>query len=174
MVVGPSARVDLAVAMPGESPSLGPVAPARPESATILVLEDEEPVRSTLVEALTRAGYEVHWAADGTEGLAKVESGHFDAVTGIVVPADIVARCDEHATPAIATANETAAADDVDASLESSRPANELVSIALADLRSSFEPKVQRLRAEAHLLHAILRCAPTARRPRSMSRSFHC
>jgi CheY-like chemotaxis protein len=46
----------------------------------VLVVEDEEPVRAALVEALERAGHDVHAAADGASGLAKIEQGRFDVV----------------------------------------------------------------------------------------------
>jgi DNA-binding response OmpR family regulator len=44
------------------------------------VIEDEEPVRAMLVEALTGAGHEVHSASDGPAGLAKIDGGSFDVV----------------------------------------------------------------------------------------------
>ncbi len=63
------------------------VAPPRSEAASILVLEDEAPVRSLLVEALTQAGHKVESAADGSSGLAKLESGRFDLVlTDLALP----------------------------------------------------------------------------------------
>jgi DNA-binding response OmpR family regulator len=44
------------------------------------VLEDEEGVRATLVDALTGAGYEVDVATDGESGVAKIEGRAFDVV----------------------------------------------------------------------------------------------
>ena len=59
---------------PGGIPDPGAV-PRREARASILVLEDEEPVRAMLVQALTEAGHEVHAAPDGPAGLAKIELG---------------------------------------------------------------------------------------------------
>jgi signal transduction histidine kinase/putative methionine-R-sulfoxide reductase with GAF domain len=77
----------------GRLPAAAPPAPlvsargAVPEApravgdrASILVLEDEEPVRQMLVDALTRAGHAVEAASDGTAGLAKLEGQRFDVV----------------------------------------------------------------------------------------------
>jgi DNA-binding response OmpR family regulator len=64
---------------PGSIPDPG-AAPRRAARASILVLEDEEPVRAMLVQALTEAGHEVHAAPDGPEGLATIELGSFDVV----------------------------------------------------------------------------------------------
>jgi signal transduction histidine kinase/CheY-like chemotaxis protein len=57
-----------------------PVREERRERAAVLVLEDEEPVRAMLVEALTGAGHDVRAAADGTAGLSEIESRSFDVV----------------------------------------------------------------------------------------------
>ena len=60
-----------------------PAAPAVPVSkprASILVLEDEEPVRALLVDALVGEGYEVDVATDGLAALAKIEGQAFDVV----------------------------------------------------------------------------------------------
>ena len=55
--------------------------------ASILVLEDEDPVRALLVEALSQAGHRVETAVDGPSGLAKLEHGHFDVVlTDLALP----------------------------------------------------------------------------------------
>ena len=59
---------------PGSIAALGAVA-RREARASILVLEDEEPVRAMLVQALTEAGHEVHAAPDGPSGLAMIEHG---------------------------------------------------------------------------------------------------
>jgi len=67
----------------------GAVAAEAPRSGatTILVLEDEASVRSLLVEALTEAGHKVETAADGSSGLAKLDSGPFDVVlTDLALP----------------------------------------------------------------------------------------
>jgi DNA-binding response OmpR family regulator len=46
----------------------------------VLVLEDEQQIRETLVDALTRAGHRVEAAADGLTGLARFQGGEFDIV----------------------------------------------------------------------------------------------
>jgi DNA-binding NtrC family response regulator len=48
--------------------------------ASILVIEDEEAVRSLLITALTTAGYAVETTEDGASGIAKLESRRFDVV----------------------------------------------------------------------------------------------
>jgi signal transduction histidine kinase len=53
---------------------------AGPETVSILVLEDEEQIRTMLVEALTAAGHKVESASDGLEGLARFQGGQFDVV----------------------------------------------------------------------------------------------
>ena len=71
---------------PGSIPDPGAV-PRPAARASILVLEDEEPVRAMLVQALTEAGHEVHAAPDGPLGLAKIELGSFDVVlTDLALP----------------------------------------------------------------------------------------
>jgi signal transduction histidine kinase/CheY-like chemotaxis protein len=61
-----------------EAPS--PATSACLEAASILVLEDEEPARAALVEALKAAGYRVVSAADGPTGLAMLHTVRFDLV----------------------------------------------------------------------------------------------
>jgi hypothetical protein len=78
-----------------------------------------------------------------------IESGYFDAVTGSVLPADVAARCEERRGPSSTTKRRTSAKSDVP--LEPSRSAAEIVSIALADLRASFEPNVHKLRDDARI-----------------------
>jgi DNA-binding response OmpR family regulator len=77
--------------------------PRREARASILVLEDEEPVRAMLVQALTEAGHEVHAAPDGPAGLAKIELGSFDVVlTDLALPQRsglAVARSVKRASP---------------------------------------------------------------------------
>jgi CheY-like chemotaxis protein len=46
----------------------------------ILVVDDEENLRDVLVEVLKRDGHEVDSAADGTEGLRRVEETRYDLV----------------------------------------------------------------------------------------------
>jgi signal transduction histidine kinase len=54
--------------------------PGRSAPTSILVLEDEEEIRSMLVDALAEAGYRVESASDGLTGLAHFQGGNFDAV----------------------------------------------------------------------------------------------
>ncbi|MDO8474960.1 MAG: GAF domain-containing protein [Candidatus Rokubacteria bacterium] len=49
-------------------------------TVSILVLEDEEHIRTMLVEALSGAGYRVESATDGLTGLARFQGGAFDVV----------------------------------------------------------------------------------------------
>ena len=51
-----------------------------PPVASILVLEEEAQIRSTLVDALTQAGYRVEAAAEAPDGLEKLKRGGFDLV----------------------------------------------------------------------------------------------
>jgi DNA-binding response OmpR family regulator len=55
-------------------------AAALSDVASILVLEDEDQIRSMLVEALTSAGHHVESATDGLTGLARFQGGAFDVV----------------------------------------------------------------------------------------------
>jgi CheY-like chemotaxis protein len=59
-----------------ESREEGRAAPA----ASILVLEDEEHIRTMLVDALSGAGHRVESATDGLTGLARFQGGNFDVV----------------------------------------------------------------------------------------------
>lgn len=79
------ARTPVMPAMP-EVPEM-PVMEDRPEdeiravaTASILVLEDEEQIRTMLVEALSGAGHRVESATDGLTGLARFQGGAFDVV----------------------------------------------------------------------------------------------
>jgi len=49
-------------------------------AASILVLEDEEHIRTMLVDALSGAGHRVESATDGLTGLARFQGGNFDLV----------------------------------------------------------------------------------------------
>jgi signal transduction histidine kinase/CheY-like chemotaxis protein len=51
-----------------------------PPVASILVLEEEAQIRSTLVDALTEAGYRVEATAEAPDGLAMLKRGGFDLV----------------------------------------------------------------------------------------------
>ncbi len=80
---GTTCRVRLPI-----GPPIGAVAaptPAAPSpraagGAAILVIEDEDHLRRTLVEILTGAGHSVHAARDGLDGLARFQRGEFDLV----------------------------------------------------------------------------------------------
>ena len=79
----PAASQHLSAApAPAPSAARGDEAPAAPsdEPLSVLVIEDEEQIRSMLVDALQRAGHHVDAAADGLTGLARVQSGRFDGV----------------------------------------------------------------------------------------------
>ena len=47
----------------------------------ILTIEDDETTAEEIRRELREAGFEVDWAADGREGLAKATSGAYDAIT---------------------------------------------------------------------------------------------
>lgn len=49
-------------------------------SQTILVIDDERAIRSTLTEILSFEGYKVDEASDGAEGLKKILAGNYDCV----------------------------------------------------------------------------------------------
>jgi signal transduction histidine kinase len=49
-------------------------------TVSILVLEDEEHIRTMLVDALSGAGHRVESATDGLTGLARFQGGNFDVV----------------------------------------------------------------------------------------------
>jgi signal transduction histidine kinase len=72
----PAAAGEAGGAAPVREPQVGEV-PAR---ASILVIEDEEPIRRMLVDSLTQAGHDVQTAADGLAGLARFQGGRFDVV----------------------------------------------------------------------------------------------
>jgi len=55
-------------------------AAALSDIASILVLEDEDRIRTMLVEALASAGHRVESATDGLTGLARFQGGAFDVV----------------------------------------------------------------------------------------------
>src|SRR5829696_2172116 len=48
--------------------------------ARILIIDDEKSIRNTLKDILTYEKFEVDEAADGAEGVKKVESQHYDVV----------------------------------------------------------------------------------------------
>jgi CheY-like chemotaxis protein len=58
-----------------------------PRKKTILVIEDDPDVLSTVVKQLEYFGYEVITALDGMDGMKKLDSGGYDLViTDIVMP----------------------------------------------------------------------------------------
>lgn len=61
--------------------------PEVPTVRSVLVLEDEEQIRSMLVDALGEVGYRVESATDGLTGLARFQGGQFDIVlTDLALP----------------------------------------------------------------------------------------
>jgi two-component system, chemotaxis family, chemotaxis protein CheY len=50
------------------------------QNHTLLVVDDEEPVRTILALSLEHAGYEVHTASDGVEALSEMKRRRFDVV----------------------------------------------------------------------------------------------
>jgi len=76
---------------PGSAPEIAQAKPEPPPSqwaggGSILLVEDEDPVRIVAERALTRQGYRVTCARDGEEGLELVqEGGQFDLVVSDVV-----------------------------------------------------------------------------------------
>lgn len=68
--------------------------PVRGGSETILVVEDDDDVRATVVELLSELGYRVLRASDATSGLAIVESGiPIDLLfTDVVMPGPLQSR----------------------------------------------------------------------------------
>lgn len=49
-------------------------------SASILVVDDSASVKAAIRIALTGAGYQLAEAADGAEGIARANAGHFDLI----------------------------------------------------------------------------------------------
>jgi signal transduction histidine kinase len=78
----PPAAEDSGVPVIEESPPPVTEEPREEESraASILVLEDEEHIRTMLVDALSGAGHRVESATDGLTGLARFQGGNFDVV----------------------------------------------------------------------------------------------
>jgi len=76
---------------PGSTPEIAQAKPVAPPTqwaggGSILLVEDEDPVRIVAERALTRQGYQVTCARDGEEGLELVqEGGKFDIVVSDVV-----------------------------------------------------------------------------------------
>ena len=56
-------------------------------SGNILVVEDQESARDSLVDLLRGEGYDVHEAADGNQGIAKINQLDLDVVlTDLMMP----------------------------------------------------------------------------------------
>jgi signal transduction histidine kinase len=106
---GTTFRIFLPVKSPAAAPAPPPQAPARPSAArgseTILLVEDEELVRSIAARTLRERGYNVVEAADGEEALARLkESSAIDLLLSDVVLPEIkgpdLARRVREASPA--------------------------------------------------------------------------
>lgn len=70
----------------GSPPNPGSPTPLQ-SKRTILVVEDDQNVRSMILRHLSHGGYDVKTASDGMEGLNMLEQGSFDLViTDIVMP----------------------------------------------------------------------------------------
>lgn len=76
----------VAAPLPAGPAAAPPPAPAG--APTVLLVDDEEMVRETMVEELEAAGYRVHAAADAAEALALIEAGAAVAalVTDLTMP----------------------------------------------------------------------------------------
>lgn len=64
----------------GAPPQVAPPGPPAHRGAAILVIEDEDHLRRTLVDILTASGHSVEAARDGLDGLARFQRGRFDLV----------------------------------------------------------------------------------------------
>ncbi len=62
------------------APGLRKRPPDGARGGSILVVEDEEPLATAVMDALRDAGYKADWAANGEEALAKVAARPFDLV----------------------------------------------------------------------------------------------
>ena len=49
-------------------------------SKTILFIEDDKPISEMYARVLERQGYQVDFAYNGSEGLAKAQAGHYDLI----------------------------------------------------------------------------------------------
>ena len=65
-----------AATAPPTPPTPAPAGPLAPKGATILIVDDEEIVRNSLRRALTRFGYKVLDASDGTTALAAMQAAN--------------------------------------------------------------------------------------------------
>jgi signal transduction histidine kinase/CheY-like chemotaxis protein len=80
---GTTFRVKLPIPSQDFEPlAVAPSTPAAgaPQRAAVLVIEDEEHLRTMLVQILTSVGHSVEAASDGLSGLARFQKGRFDVV----------------------------------------------------------------------------------------------
>lgn len=49
-------------------------------SKTVLFIEDDKPISEMYARVLQNAGYDVHFAYDGAEGLTKANEHHYDLI----------------------------------------------------------------------------------------------
>lgn len=119
---------------------------------TLLVIEDEAPLRANIVRILSAEGYQVVAAADGDEGLERVLESRPDAVIcdilmprldGFGVLAALRSRPETAAIPFIFL---TASADKVDLARGLQSGANEYVTkpFKIADLLAAVKRLLQR------------------------------
>ncbi len=72
--------LEVGEAAASEAAAAAPRLNETPSAASILIFEEEDQIRSMLLDALTEAGYRVEVAADGPEGLTKLRHRSFDLV----------------------------------------------------------------------------------------------
>jgi len=77
---GATFRLTLPATQRGADRPVTPSPPPETERASILVIEDEAPLRKTLSDILLTANHSVQAASDGLEGLAMFQRGVFDLV----------------------------------------------------------------------------------------------
>jgi signal transduction histidine kinase/CheY-like chemotaxis protein len=77
---GATFRLTLPATQRGADRPVTPSPPPETERASILVIEDEAPLRKTLSDILLAANHSVQVASDGLEGLAMFQRGVFDLV----------------------------------------------------------------------------------------------
>jgi CheY-like chemotaxis protein len=118
--------------------------------ATLLVIEDEAPLRANLVRLLTAEGYRVITAADGDEGIRRAQKDHPDLVIcdilmplvdGYGVLATLRSRPETAATPLIFL---TASADKEDLARGLQSGANDYVTkpFKIADLLAAIRRRL--------------------------------